>query len=125
MREQATIGLDPMCWVVGDPGQPGEWSAEDRAFIASLKELHPELSGWGDAAIGFAWGRYSEDVFLISWAYWNVDRDPAFLAYLYVKQTKPSFNFGRCGGWVEDLCKLAESQPWLEPDEQLPAWLSS
>lgn len=121
MHEQ-DIGLDPARWVAGYALQPGEWSAEDRAFITSLRRFYPELSGWGDAAIGFAWGGYSEDIFLISWADWFTDRDPAFLAYLYVKQARPAFDFGRCGGWDEHLLQIAAMHPWERPGQQLPAW---
>jgi hypothetical protein len=109
-------------WVDGDPMQPGVWDDEDRAFIAELKVLYPELSDWGDLALGCAFGRFSEDVFLISWAHWLTVRSPAFLAYLYIRQVNPHFCFGRTGGWESQLEALASAEPWLTPDSPLPDW---
>lgn len=117
-----TFSFDPQHWVFGDVRSPGEWSPEDRAFIERLRTNHPELEGWGDAAVGFAWGSFSEDVMLTSWVDWITDRWPAFLAYLYVKKLRPSFDFGRTGGYDRDLDDMAESKPWLIEGDHAPEW---
>ena len=125
MNEASTFVFDAARWVSGDPTYSGEWSDEDRAFISNTRTLYPELESWGDAAIGFAWGGYSEDVLLLSWAHWIIDRHPPFLAYVYVEQVNPEFDFGRSGGWEAKLEELAATQPWLHAEAPLPAWLRS
>lgn len=38
----------------------GNWSADSSKQIVMIKQNHPELSEWGDLAIGCAWLNYSD-----------------------------------------------------------------
>ncbi len=40
----------------GHETDPGEYSDETRAEIAKLRALYPELTHWGDLALGGAFG---------------------------------------------------------------------
>lgn len=66
--------------------QPGEWSESDRAAIQLIRQVHPELSDWGDLAVGSAWGEYSQDELDVNWCDWLIgQRDESFLAYILSK----------------------------------------
>ncbi|HAT2580534.1 TPA: hypothetical protein I8273_004430 [Aeromonas hydrophila] len=101
-RFEATTFVQP-----GDETAPGDWSDGDRQDIASIRRLHPELESWGDLAIGFAFGDYSQDVLEVSWADWIANaRDQDFLNYCCWRQTRGQWN----GGF--DLQELAEAGEW-------------
>jgi hypothetical protein len=99
----------------------GEWSDEWREFIDALRARHPELSAWGDLAIGSAWGDYSQDILAVGWCDWIRERDEAFLAYIYVRLMRPAFSFGGTGLFFDDVEKLGHIRPWLV-DAGLPTW---
>jgi hypothetical protein len=99
----------------------GEWSELDRRFIAALRDSHPELSAWGDLAIGSAWGSYSQDILAVNWCDWIQGRDEAFLAYIYVRTVNPEFDFGGTGLFMDDVEDLGQTRPWLT-DAPLPSW---
>ncbi len=84
---------------------PGEWPDSDRRAIAAIRQAHPELSYWGDLAIGMAWGDYSQNVHLISWVEFDGGRDESFLDYCCWEQTRGSFPWG---GSVEELAQANE-----------------
>jgi hypothetical protein len=92
----------------GFESAPGDWGDSDRREIAAIRDAHPELSHWGDLAIGMAWSDYSHNVYLISW--WNFDgnRDEHFLNYCCWEQTR---GLSPWGGSVDDLAKANE---WRE-----------
>lgn len=98
-----------------------DWSDDRRAFIAALRDRHPELAAWGDLALGDAWSDYSQDILAVSWCDWIRERDEAFLAYVYVRQLSPSFDFGGTGLFMDDVEELARTRPWLT-DAGLPTW---
>jgi hypothetical protein len=100
---------------------PGTWPDADRAFIRALRELYPELGAWGDLALGSAWGAYSADIYAVSWADWLRERDDGFLAYLYVSQVRPDFQWGGTGLYMDDCWAYGETRPW-ETDAPLPSW---
>lgn len=95
----------------------GEWSSDTRQQIASIKKNHPELSEWGDLAIGSAWCGYSQDFMLVSWCEWLTDRrDELFLCYCYYQQLHGYWSLGfeedeiaKYDGWrniaIATLCK--------------------
>lgn len=88
---------------------PGEWTNDIRADIAALREHYPELSHWGDLAIGSAFGRFSRDVLEVSWAEWMLAaRDDIFLDYCCWVQTR--------GKWALGLDKdlLATANEWKQ-----------
>ena len=73
----------------------GDWSDSDLSDIAKLKNQYPELTTWGDLAIGSAWGDFSQDVYLVGWCDWGLKkRDECFLSYCYWKQTKGHWPYG-------------------------------
>ena len=101
------------------PGQAGKWDGETRDHINNLRDCNPEIEHWGDLAIGCAYGSYSEDVLGISWADWERDRNNAFMGYLYIKQTCPTFYFN---GYESELWDYSDSCPWLS-NEPMPKWV--
>ena len=77
----------------------GEFGAEDRALIKTIRGKCPELSDWGDLPIGIAWGSYSQDVYLISWleesqASLNRQKLVEFLAYIWWHEVNGEPNWG-------------------------------
>lgn len=92
----------------------GEWPEEWGTFINGLCERYPELASWGTLAIGSAWGDFSQDILAVSWCDWMLERDEAFLAYVYVRLQLPSFDFGGTGLFFKDIEQLATTRPWLK-----------
>lgn len=91
----------------GSEADPGEWSDETVREIAGLRALYPELSHWGDLAIGCAFGDFSQDVLEVSWAQWMLtERDEGFLNYCCWRQTHGKWEFGL------DEDRLADSREW-------------
>jgi hypothetical protein len=99
----------------------GDWNAGDRALIQGLRALYPELSAWGDLALGSAWGSYSQNIYAVSWVDWLAGRDDGFLAYLYVTQCRPEFDWGGTGLFMDDVWAYGETKPWTVA-APLPAW---
>ncbi|MTC74179.1 hypothetical protein GKR75_07870 [Providencia sp. wls1919] len=85
---------------------------EEKIFIDNIKKLYPELAHWGRAALYFAWGGYSRDIYAISWVYWIDKRELGFLAYCYICQVRPSFNFCGTGLYDSEVWDLGEEKPW-------------
>ncbi|MFL9913092.1 hypothetical protein [Paraburkholderia sp. RL17-337-BIB-A] len=99
----------------------GEWNDDWRAFIGGLRARHPELAAWDNLAVGSAWGDYSQDILAVGWCDWIRERDEAFLAYIYVRLLRPSFDFGGTGLFFDDVEELASTRPWLT-DDGLAQW---
>lgn len=115
-----SVQFNEEIWVLpAGIGQAGEWDDEKREYIDSLKDFNPEIQHWGDLAIGLAFASYSEDVLGISWADWERDRNNAFMGYLYIKQTCPTFYFN---GYESELWDYSGSCPWLT-NEPMPKWV--
>jgi hypothetical protein len=55
------------------------------------------------------------------WCDWIRERDEAFLAYIYVRLLRPSFDFGGTGLFFDDVEELASTRPWLT-DDGLAKW---
>lgn len=70
-----------------------------------LRQLYPELAGWGDLALDVAWASYSQQVRLISWEP-VTERDEDFLNFCCWEQTRGEF------AWGEDSEKLAQANDW-------------
>lgn len=81
---------------------PDEDTAED---ITLLRQYHPELAEWGDAALDVAWGCYCQQVNLISWEH-VTGRDEDFLNFCCWEQTRGEF------AWGDDREKLAQANDW-------------
>jgi len=95
----------------GFENDSGDLTDDYREYISSLRRHYPELAHWGDSAIGLAFGEYSQDVWLVSWAYWSIEtRDEAFLNYCCWRQTR--------GFWTDDLEleKLSQANEWKNYD---------
>jgi len=81
--------------LAGYESSSGEWGDSDRKDIAALREFYPELSHWGDLAIGSAFGSFSQDVLEVSWADWMLEkRDEIFLNYCCWVQTRGAWSLG-------------------------------
>lgn len=103
--DQNVFGCDDMAdtWVFG----PG-----DAETIAAMRQFFPELNEWSDAHLLAAWGSYSQDILAVNFADVR-DRDTGLLAYLYVRQEVPHFEFGGTGLYNTDIWDLGETAPWL------------
>lgn len=93
--------------------------------LAAMRPLYPELAHWTRFAFFAAWGAYSQDIYAISWVDWLTrQRDAGFLAYCYVCQRWPGFNFGGTGLYDEDIQELAAQHPWnCSPLPPAPGWI--
>lgn len=103
----------------------GDWSDAARAQIDQIRSLHPELELWGRLAVGCAWGDYSQDIMAVGWLYpgqMSGARSPEFLAYCYVRQLVPGFDFSGTGLYSEDIFQLARQEPWLRDEHIAPDW---
>lgn len=91
----------------GHEADPGDWSDDTRREIAVIRGCYPELSHWGDLAIGGAFGDFSQDVLEVSWAEWMVEkRDEIFLNYCCWRQTRGKWE------WGFDELLLTEASEW-------------
>lgn len=99
--------------------------AETQNELTAIREHYPELAHWSRFAFFVAWGAYSQDIYAISWVYWLTrQRDAGFLAYCYVSQRWPSFDFGGTGLYDEEIQRLGETRPWEQhPLPNAPAWI--
>lgn len=100
--------------------QSGEWAKEDRDHIHLIRDLHPELTCWGDLAIGLAFGSYSQNILEVSWADWIRKRELEFLGYIYIAQKSRGFEFR--GVMDNQLTSYSNTLPWLSNSE-LPDWV--
>ncbi|ECW0910493.1 hypothetical protein LHY28_003392 [Salmonella enterica] len=93
--------------------------------LAAMRPLYPELAHWTRFAFFVAWGAYSQDIYAISWVDWMTGyRDEGFLAYCYVSQRWPAFDFGGTGLYDEDIQELAAQHPWNSSSlPPVPGWL--
>lgn len=93
--------------------------------LAAMRPLYPELAHWTRFAFFVAWGAYSQDIYAISWVDWMTGyRDEGLLAYCYVCQRWPAFDFGGTGLYDEDIQELAPQHPWNSSSlPPAPGWL--
>lgn len=102
MKLDSTIFTHP-----GFETSDGEWPEETVAELITLRQNHPELSGWGLLAVGNAWGDFSEDVLSLGWCYWLIGaRCEMFLDYCCWRQTRGKWD----GQYDEEL--LSEANEW-------------
>lgn len=87
--------------------EDGDYDPETRIELKRLRSLYPEISHWGDIALAFAWGDYSEDCWMLSWES-VTDRNENFLNYLCWRQTRGAYPRG-AGDEVAD-----EAREWNE-----------
>ena len=76
----------------GAPDEPPQKVADLYPEVRRLRDLFPELQGWGDLALFVAWNEYEQAVWLNATQTVpenDADRPLAFLGFLYVRQTKP------------------------------------
>ena len=85
---------------------------EKLSVIKDIRRFHPEIKHWNDAAIYFAWGQYSQDIYAVQWVDWVNNRELGFMAYCYICQVLPSFNFGGTGLYDTEIWDLGEQKPW-------------
>ena len=110
---------------VSDPTAEADVSPGTRQDILSMLACYPELSRWRPSVFFQAWGAYSQDIYAISWVDWlKGQRDPGFLAYCYVRQRWPDFDFGGTGLFDDEIQILADGQPWAQsPLPPIPDWV--
>lgn len=112
--------FNELIWVSPEGiSQPGKWAKEDREHIHLIRDLHPELTCWGDLAIGLAFGSYSQDILEVSWADWIRKRELEFLGYIYIAQKSRGFDFR--GVMDSQLVSYSNTLPWLY-NLELPDW---
>lgn len=107
--------FDPL--IQGSDEMAREWvfGPNDAADAAALRQFYPELQSWSDAHLICAWGNYSQSILAVGFA--DVyQRDAGFLAYLYVRQEAPGFDFGGTGLFMDDVWALGDTVP--------PPWVS-
>lgn len=92
----------------------------------ALRMLYPEVANWSHAAFLSAWKNFSEEIYAISWVDWlDAQREPGFLAFCYVRQRWPQFDFGGTGLYDCDVLALGEEQPWAQlPPPPAPLWVA-
>ena len=90
--------------------------------INNIRLNNPELSHFRYWPLFFAIGKYSEDIYAVSWADWVEGRDTGLLAYMYIKQLAPTFDFGTTGTYNSDVWEYASSLPWIS-NKPLPEWV--
>lgn len=105
----------------------GDWPVECIVQINQIRDLHPEIQHWGNLAVGSAWGDYSQEIMAVGWVYSEQfavarSRNSDFLAYLYVRQIAPTFDFGGTGSFSEEVYELGKQEPWLGNEHTPPAW---
>lgn len=120
-REGFVFQLYP--FVTGSEEDPDEWNEDERRIIPKLRAWYPELATWKDLALVWAWGGYSQDVYEVNWTDWQTERDPGFLAYVYIRNRCPGFDF-RNGVFGMEVLKYAQTSPWLTT-APLPDWVTS
>lgn len=109
------FNFNPTRFYLGNESDAAEYylNVENKQFVNHLRNIHPELSSWSDAAIDCAWGDYSRDIFAVGHVSWITERDVAFLAYCYISQLNPDFCWGGTGLYMDDVEELGELLPWL------------
>lgn len=109
----------------GYENDPGDWSPDHTRQINNLRLHYPELVHWGGLALGLAWGEFSQNIYAVGWLYEEQlqnPRNPMFLAYIYVRQMRPAYEFDSTGLFFSEIDDLAELQPWLLEGDHSPAW---
>ncbi|EGG4280408.1 hypothetical protein HKZ40_003806 [Salmonella enterica] len=111
--------FDEMAFVFGPPDPTLS------TIVSTLQMQYPELSHWNPVSFDIAWGDYSADCYATPWVDWlNERRDVGFLAYCYVRQRWPAFDFGGTGLYDDDIQELAAQHPWnCFPLPPAPGWL--
>lgn len=120
-----SFGFDMETFIAISEQQDTDLSPLTRHEVRAMFPLYPELAHWGHFAFFVAWGAYSQDIYAISWVDWMTGyRDDGFLAYCYVRQRWPAFDFGGAGRYDDDIQQLAELHPWRQsPVPPAPEWL--
>lgn len=67
-------------------------------------------------------GLYSRDIWGVSCAEWVRDRDLGLMAYIYIRQTWPAFDFDSGGTYSTALWDYSETVPWLN-NTACPKWV--
>lgn len=107
---------------------PGAFSIDEARQVANLPHYYPELAHWREGSLDVAWGDFSQSIYAVGWLFENQQqelRNPMFLAYLYVRQLRPSFKFDSTGLCFMDIQRLAALEPWLLEGDHAPLWAGS
>lgn len=109
--------FEAACFYSGDTKDEAEEyiSEENMRLIEHIKNNHPELAHWSVVAVDCAWGSYSRNIYAVGHVDWIQHRDTAFLAYCYVCQLNPDFDWGGTGLYDSDVTYLGELTPWVMP----------
>ena len=121
-----TFVFDPA--TQGKPEMADTWvfGGRDPKLISEIRAHCPELIHWPDAHLMAGWGSFSQDIMAIGWVnsdQFNIEAMClGFLAYLYVRQIVPSFDFYGTGLFSEVVFDLGELKPWLSDTHTAPDW---
>ncbi|MGQ3665330.1 hypothetical protein [Citrobacter braakii] len=117
--------FDMVTFVTTTEEQDPDLCPQTQHELAVMHPHYPELAHWSRFAFFVAWGAYSQDIYAISWVDWMTgQRDEGFLAYCYVCQRWPGFDFGGTGLYDDDIAQLAALYPWQQsPLPPIPAWV--
>ncbi|ELV9460650.1 hypothetical protein [Salmonella enterica] len=120
-----SFAFDMATFVTTTEEQDLSLDPQTRHELAALRPRYPELAHWSHFAFFVAWGAYSQDIYATGWVDWLTrQRDEGFLAYCYVCQRWPGFDFGGTGLYDEETALLATQRPWCQsPLPPAPAWV--
>ncbi|EKH6498034.1 hypothetical protein ACU7RR_004214 [Providencia stuartii] len=107
-----------------NPCPDNEFNSDVIDFIKEIRKFYPELEHWSNTGVLFAWEGYLQDVYAVGWTELVRKRENGFLAYCYISQLRPCFDFGGTGTYNTEVWDLGEQEPWkkqLLP--KLPDWL--
>ena len=125
-EENGMFEFDELTFLKAGQEAP-EISPATRAETQALQGLYPEMAHWTHAAFLAAWENFSEEIYAISRVNWLAgQREPAFLAFCYVRQRWPQFDFGGTGLYDSAVMTLGEEQPWAQsPPPAAPEWAAA
>lgn len=90
--------------------------------LVEFKKIYPELNHWKNQSIDKLWSQYSLAIYMTKDASWLKNRKESLLAYIYVVNKYPEFNFGTQGMFEDYLEDFAKKKPWLNEIEE-PKWI--
>ncbi len=97
---------------------------ETRAEMSLARTMYPELAHWSLSGLFNAACQFSQSILAAGWA-WEDTRDEGFLAFCYVRQRWPAYDFGDFGWYQCEVWALGTEQPWLQsPLPPKPDWVS-
>lgn len=118
-----TFEFDELTFVQRRDCPDDELHPETRSEMTTARSVYPELAHWSLTGLYFAALDFSQSVLAAGWA-WDDARDEGFLAFCYVRQRWPGFEFGSMGHYQGEIWDLGDEQPWTQSPQPLkPDWV--